>query len=438
MLCLIYIIIGRKNLEGVTMESYRFLLDLAIILLCTKVMGLATKKVQMPQVVGALLAGLLLGPSMLGILSQTQFLNNIAELGVIVLMFCAGLETDVKELKKSGKAAFVIALCGVLVPIAGGFVVAYLFNRPGVIDSDASCSVVLQNVFIGVILTATSVSITVETLKELGKLKTRSGNAILGAAIIDDILGIVALTIITSLADSSVNVAIVLLKVVLFFVFAGIVGFVFYYFYKDWIANADRGRHRHVIIVFAFCLLMSYVAESWFGVADITGAYIAGLIISNTERSDFVQSRFDTLSYLLLSPVFFASIGLKVELPNMTGTIIAFTLLLVIVAVITKIIGCGLGAKVCGYKPYQCRRIGVGMISRGEVALIVASKGAALGMMGTAFMGPVVIVVVITTIITPILLKVVFKNGPSNYIPDSESISTYHTKISDLRKNLFG
>ena len=296
----------------------------------------------------------------------------------------------------------------------------------------------LQNAFIGVILTATSVSITVETLKEMGKLKTHSGNAILGAAIIDDILGIVALTIITSLADESVNVAVVLLKVVLFFVFAGVVGFVFYKFYKKWIESADRGRHRHAIIAFVFCLLMSYVAEAWFGVADITGAYIAGLIISNTERSEFIQSRFDTLSLLQLSPVFFASIGLKVELPNMTGTIIAFTVVLVIVAVLTKVSGCGLGAKICGYKPYQCKRTGVGMISRGEVALIVASKGAALGMMGSAFMGPVVIVVVITTIITPILLKIVFKKGPNNYIPDSESISTYHTKIGDLRKNLFG
>lgn len=286
------------------MESYKFLLDLAVILLCTKVLGLATKRVQMPQVVGSLLAGLLLGPSMLGLLTETEFLSNVAELGVIVLMFCAGLETDIKELKKSGKAAFVIALCGVIMPIIGGFAVAYFFNKPGVIDSDASCSVVLQNAFIGVILTATSVSITVETLKEMGKLKTHSGNAILGAAIIDDILGIVALTIITSLADESVNVAVVLLKVVLFFVFAGVVGFVFYKFYKKWIESADRGRHRHAIIAFVFCLLMSYVAEAWFGVADITGAYIAGLIISNTERSEFIQSRFDTLSFLLLSPVF--------------------------------------------------------------------------------------------------------------------------------------
>ena len=391
------------------MESYKFLLDLAVILLCTKVLGLATKRVQMPQVVGSLLAGLLLGPSMLGLLTETEFLSNVAELGVIVLMFCAGLETDIKELKKSGKAAFVIALCGVIVPIIGGFAVAYFFNKPGVIDSDASCSVVLQNAFIGVILTATSVSITVETLKEMGKLKTHSGNAILGAAIIDDILGIVALTIITSLADESVNVAVVLLKVVLFFVFACVVGFVFYKFYKKWIESADRGRHRHAIIAFVFCLLISYVAEAWFGVADITGAYIAGLIISNTERSEFIQSRFDTLSFLLLSPVFFASIGMKTNLDGLNGSMILFSIILLIIAILSKVVGCGLGAKICKCTNKEALRIGVGMISRGEVALIVAQKGYQAGMLSDDLFAPIVLVVIVTTLITPILLSMVFK-----------------------------
>ena len=150
--------------------DYKYLLDLAIILLCTKALGLLTRRVQMPQVVGALLAGLLLGPAGVGILTETSFLQSVAEIGVVVLMFCAGMETDIKELKACGKASFIIALCGVLVPLAGGFATAYLFNRPGMIESDASASIFLQNIFIGVILTATSVSITVETLKELGKL----------------------------------------------------------------------------------------------------------------------------------------------------------------------------------------------------------------------------------------------------------------------------
>ena len=200
------------------METYKFLLDLCLILLSTKVLGLLTRKFSMPQVVGALLAGVILGPGILGIITPTDFISDTAEVGVIVLMFCAGMETDVQELKKSGKSALIIALIGVLVPLVGGYAVAAFFNRPGMLESDASCSLFLQNVFIGVILTATSVSITVETLKELGKLKTRSGNAILGAAVIDDILGIIALTLITSMADESVKISIVLLKIIGFFI----------------------------------------------------------------------------------------------------------------------------------------------------------------------------------------------------------------------------
>lgn len=410
--------------------DYKYLLDLAIILLCTKALGLLTRRVQMPQVVGALLAGLLLGHAGVGILTETSFLQSVAEIGVIVLMFCAGMETDIKELKACGKASFIIALCGVLVPLAGGFATAYFFNRPGMIESDASASIFLQNIFIGVILTATSVSITVETLKELGKLKTRSGNAILGAAIIDDILGIVALTIVTSISDPSVKIGMVMLKIVGFFVFAAVVGFIFYKLYKNWVDKANKEKHRHTIVAFVFCLLMAYIAEDVFGVADITGAFIAGLIISNVQRSTYLETKFDTLSYLLLSPVFFASIGLKVELPKMSAAIVGFAVALTIVAVLTKVVGCGVGAKICHYKNYQAKRIGIGMISRGEVALIVASKGAALGLLGSAFLGPIIIVVVITTIITPVFLKVVFAPGtapvPEQIVPESERVKTIY------------
>lgn len=393
------------------MESYRYLLDLAIILLSTKILGLATRKVRMPQVVGALLAGLILGPAMLGVLTETEFIKQVAEVGVIVLMFSAGLETDINEMKKSGKAATIIALCGVIVPLVIGFGVTYVFNRPGIIDSDADCSLLLQNIFVGVVLTATSVSITVETLKELGQLKTNSGNAILGAAIIDDVLGIVALTLVTSMADSSVNIAVVLLKIAGFFLFALVIGIFFGKFYNHWSSQSERGLQRHAVIAFVFCLLMSYIAEKFFGVADITGAYLAGLIISNSSKSSYVTEKFEPLSYLLLSPVFFASIGLKVHLPKMSGAIIAFSLILILVAILSKIVGCGLGAKFCKYENHECVKIGVGMISRGEVALIVASKGEALGMMGTDFLGPIIIMVVVTTVITPILLKIVYRDS---------------------------
>ncbi len=416
--------------------GYHFLLDFALILLSTKVLGLLTQRFQLPQVVGALLAGLILGPAVLGMIQETEFIRDTAEIGVIVMMFCAGMETDVKELKNSGKASFVIALIGVIVPVLGGFGLAYFFNKPGIIDSDAAASTFLQNLFIGVILTATSVSITVETLKELGKLKTRSGNAILGAAIIDDILGIIALTIISSMADPSVNIWIVLLQILGFFVFTAVAGFLFYQFYIRWVVPNQKGMHRHVIIAFVFCLLMSYVAEVAFGVADITGAFFAGLIISLTQRSQYLASKFDVLSYAYLSPLFFASIGLQVTLPAMTSSIILFSVLLILVAVLTKVVGCGLGAKICHYQNYQCARIGVGMVSRGEVALIVASKGMALGLMGNNFLGPVILMVVATTIVTPVLLKFVFRWGPANTPAVDKGFSENYDELGVLRSGI--
>ena len=390
------------------MNSYEYLLDLALILLSTKVLGLLTRRVCMPQVVGALLAGLILGPACLGVLKGTEFIHQVSEIGVLVLMFCAGLETDIQELKRTGKASFIIAFLGVLVPLAGGFGIAWIFNRPGMIESTATASIILQNIFIGVILTATSVSITVETLKEMGKLNTKAGNAILGAAIIDDILGIIALTIITSLADSSVNVWMVFVKILGFFVFVGVGGYLIHTLFQKWVKGYERDLRRFVIIAFVICLIFSYCAEKFFGVADITGAFFAGLIITNTTHTNYIERRFGILSYILLSPVFFASIGIQVELPKMDAMILLFAVLLVIVAVLTKVVGCGLGAKLCHYSNQDALRIGMGMVSRGEVALIVASKGNAVGLMSPSLLGPVVVVVVITTIISPVLLKMTF------------------------------
>lgn len=410
--------------------SYNFLLDLALILLSTKVLGLLTRRFKMPQVVGALLAGVILGPAVLNTLSDVDFITKMSEVGVIVLMFTAGMETDIKELKKTGAASFIIALIGVLVPLGGGFLLAHFFNGPD-LSQGATANIFLQNMFIGVILTATSVSITVETLKEMGKLNTRAGNAILGAAIIDDILGIIALTLITSMADPNVNIGIVLLKVVAFFVFAGVAGVLFFLFFRKLQNHYHKDMRRFVILAFVFCLLISYCAEEFFGVADITGAFIAGLIISNTQRAPYIASRFETLSYTLISPVFFASIGLKMVMPEMTTSIIVFSILLMVIAVLTKIVGCGLGAKLCHFTTRESVQVGVGMVSRGEVALIVATKGAALGLMSDSFMGPIILTVVLTTVIAPVLLKIAFsdkggKGDADQKIEESELVKNYN------------
>ena len=407
--------------------GYHYLLDLALILLSTKVLGLFSQRFRMPQVVGALVAGLLLGPAALGIIEETDFLRATASLGVIVLMFTSGMETDLNELKRCGKSAFLIALAGVLLPLLGGFAVGYYFNDPTLLVNNTpgpQGSLLLQNVFLGIILTATSVSITVETLRELGKLRGTAGSVILAAAIIDDVLGIVALTIVTSFSDHSVHVGLVLLKILLFFVFAVVAGVGFARSYRWWTGKTEENRTQHAIVAFVFCLLMSYLAEEVFGVADITGAFVAGLVLANAttgERSRYLSDKFESVSFLYLSPVFFASIGLQVVLSAMNLHILLFAVVLTIVAILTKILGCGLGARLCRYSPKESLQIGVGMISRGEVALIVATKGAALGLINPELFGPVIVVVVVTTIITPILLKLVFRDPPAS--PHPEAIS---------------
>lgn len=405
-----------------SLHSYSYLLVLAAILLTTKLLGLFSRWVRLPQVLGALVAGVILGPVVNaivgwstgdGFFSQAagsdQLFGMLSELGVIVLMFGAGLETDIQEMKKCGKASLIIAVIGVITPLIFGAFASYFF-----IDDPNSQEKLLKSIFIGVVLTATSVSITVETLKELGKLNTPASNAILGAAIIDDVLGIIALTIITSFKSKDVNIWFVLIKIVLFFIFAAILGFIMLKIYKWMNKHTSRDSRRHVIIAFAYCLVSSFVAEVFFGVADITGAYVAGLVLSMTNRKRYLVNRFSTLSYMLLSPIFFACIGLTIEMPELTVSLLVFAILITIVAVATKLFGCALGGKICGYSTKECFQIGAGMISRGEVALIVAKKGESCGLMDPKLFGPLVIVVVLTTIIAPIILKILFAKDKDN------------------------
>lgn len=392
-------------------DFYHFLLDLAIILISTKIFGIFSKKVKMPQVVGALVAGVVMGPAVFGIIHETDFIMKLSELGVIVLMFSAGMEIDLKELKRSGKSGLVTASMGVVMPWIGGFVVAALFNGG---FSNMSEKAFLQNVFIGVVLTATSVSITVETLKELGHLNSKSGTVILSAALIDDVLGIVLLTVVTGMSDSSVNLWVVLGKIVAFFLLAAIVGIAFYFVFERLTAE-QKERRRYVVIAFVFCLVMAYAAEHFFGVADITGAFIAGVVLSNTKQVHFINRRFEILLYTLIAPMFFASVGLSISKIEINGTILLLTATLLLVAILSKVLGCGLGARISGCKTKESIQVGVGMISRGEVALIVANKGLILGLLPQLFTAPLVLVVVVTTVITPVLLKIAFQGKKKTF-----------------------
>lgn len=380
-------------------------------MISTKILGLFTRKIHMPAVVGALVAGVILGPSCLNLITLTGdtgvFLEQMAELGVILLMFNAGLETDLSELKKNGVASFVTALIGVIVPLIGGFLGYAFFFHTDFSDYDE----VLKAVFVGVVLTATSVSITVETLREMGKLKGKVGTTILGAAVIDDIIGIIVLTIVTSLKDTSVSPITVVLKIVLYFVFIAVLIFVLTKL-KVFVEEQDEKR-RTAIICVALCFILSYISEEYFGIADITGAYFAGLMLCTMKVGPYVARRCEIPSYLIFSPVFFASVGLKVTLGGMDTSIWIFAIILLVIAILSKVVGCGLGAKICGCTGKEAFQVGIGMISRGEVALIVAQKGYASGMLDDVLFAPIVLVVIVTTLITPILLKLVMKDNDS-------------------------
>lgn len=386
--------------------DYNFLLALAIILLSTKLCGILSQRVHMPAVVGALAAGILLGPSVLGLVQETDFLVKASEIGVIILMFLAGLDTDLEELKKTGLASFIIAVIGVGVPLAGGLG-CYLMFFHDVTDPLNF----MKALFIGVVLTATSVSITVETLREMGRLRGKVGTAILGAAVIDDILGIIILTVITGFTDPTVQPVMVLGRIVLFFLFIAVVGVVMGAIFRR-MEMVWGNKRRIAIVSLAFCLILSYVAERFFGIADITGAYFAGIILCNIwNLREYLAKKINIVSYMFFSPIFFASIGIKTNLSGFTAQLAGFSAVLLVVAILTKVVGCGLGAKLCRFPSHDAFVIGLGMISRGEVALIVAQKGAQAGLVNATLFPPIVLMVIVTTLITPILLKIFMHPG---------------------------
>lgn len=387
--------------------SYDFFLDLGIIVIAAKLFGILFRKIHIPQVVGEIVAGLVIGPNVLGIVDSSEFLVKMAEIGVIMLMFVAGLETDLKELKSTGGPAFLIACMGVLVPLGGGYLLYSLFNG----FAPAMSEGFFKAVFIGVILTATSVSITVQTLREMGRLKGKVGTTILSAAIIDDVIGIILLTFVVGMKDPSVNPSSVLINTGLFFVFAAVIGMICYYFFK-WLDKRYPRQRRLPIYGFALCLILAYVAERFFGIADITGAYLAGIILCNVRSSEYIVEKVDVNAYMLFGPIFFASIGLKTEIKGMTPTLLIFSLALVVVALATKIIGCGLAAKATKFNWNESLKIGVGMMTRGEVALIVGQKGLAVGLLEPVLFSAIIILIIVSSIITPIILKVLYRKDP--------------------------
>ena len=386
------------------MEEYSYLLYLAVILVFTKILSIFVRRLSLPQVVGALIAGLIIGPIGLNMVDFTTesgiFLSEVAEIGVIFIMFSAGLETDIHQLNDNKVASFVVACCGVLIPLIGGTLAYYFYFDPDI----TNYTTLLKTIFIGVVLTATSVSITVETLKEMGKLKSNIGATILGAAIIDDILGIIILSFITSLTDTSINVGIVIVKILLYFVFIIVLAYILNKVSKK--IDSIGIKRRVPIISIAFCFLLAYVSERFFGVADITGAYFAGLMLSYLRVSNYIKSRVEIPSYVFFTPVFFACVGMKTDISGMDANLVGFTIVFAIVAMLTKVVGCGLGAKLCKFDKKSAFHIGIGMTGRGEVALIMAQKGTEYGLIDDRMFAPIIIMIITTALLTPIFLKI--------------------------------
>lgn len=387
---------------------YGFFKDLAIILIAAKLFGLAARKCKAPQVVGEILAGLVIGPCVLNWVQLSDSISTFAEVGVVLLMFSTGLGTNLRQLLKAGPIATLVACVGVAVPLVGGTLLYGAFYGFSAVGSTEF----YRALFIGTIMTATSVSITVATLQELGALKGFLGTTIISAAVIDDVIGIIVLTCVLGAGGEGGNVVQVLLNTVLFFVVAIGVGIVWNRV-MTWLDNRNPHTQRVTIVSLGFCFGMAYIAETYFGIADITGAYIAGIVLCTIHDASYVERRVDISNYLMFSPVFFASIGLKTDISGLTPEIALFSVCFVLVALVTKIIGCGLAARVCRFNWPDSLKIGVGMMTRGEVALIVAQKGLAVGMVDSVYFTAVILLIIVSSVATPLILKVLFAKYPA-------------------------
>ncbi len=413
-------------------EVVDFLFQFAIILISTKLLGILMRKLGLPQVLGFIIAGILIGPAIWGSIfnlsegsvfpiQDNHILSAFAEVGVIFVMFTAGLETNLKDIKETGMVSITIAMGGVLLPLGAGFLIAYLFLP------DAG---VFTWLFVGVIMTATSVGITVEVLRELGKLKSKVGTIIMSAAIIDDILGIIVLSVVLSLSGGNGNTSAVLefinpnnspfisvAWIFAFFVFAIGVGYGLSKLFR-YIEKKSPHTRRIPIWSIAVCLLYAFIAEKVFGVADITGAFIAGLVLStNHSSAEYVDRKVSIASYTIFAPIFFASIGIKIGFEGFNTNVLFFALVFVLVAILTKIIGCGGIARAFKFKNKDAMRIGIGMIARGEVALIVTEKGIAGGLLAPEYRAIVVMLVLVSSLIAPILLKILYRKNKSEELP---------------------
>lgn len=425
-------------------DTISLLLPLALILLLSELLQMGCKKIKMPQVVGMLLAGIIIafvdkipGLNLLDD-SARAGIKFLAEIGVVLIMFSAGLGTNLNSIKSSGVSAIVVTSLGVIVPMGLGFLVAGLFNGFGgtiTLEDGLTVSKTWSNLFYGVILTATSVSVTVATLKEMHRLNGKAGTIIISAAILDDIIGVIVLSVVLSLSGAgssgentlgslmcSNDVVAVFLNVLFFFIFTIAIGVGIHYLFK-YLNKKKPHTRRLPIFGLAFCFFMAFASEKFFGVADITGAYFAGLALAGIghhinpirdvladDTSDYIERKSDVLSYMIFSPIFFANVGINADFSGLKATMIGFGCCYILAGLLGKVLGCGIGAKITGNHLKDSIRIGIGMMARAEVALICANKGIDAGLVDSGMSTFIVIMIIVSSFVTPLILKLTYKN----------------------------
>ncbi|MEO8458734.1 MAG: cation:proton antiporter [Chloroflexota bacterium] len=364
-----------------------------------KMAGQLGQRFGFPTAVGKITLGLIIGPALLGVVNYDGSIRDLAEIGVIVLMFIAGLETDTETMKKVTVPAFAVAIGGVILPFAGGLGIGLAFHLK---TSEA--------LFLGAILTATSVSISAQTLRELGRLRSREGTTILAAAVIDDVLGIIVLAFVfaaTGSGDPFVSIA----KMAIFLPVAFLLG-------QKVLAPLGKAHmpklpeEAQLAALIGVALLYSWAAQHLGGVAAVTGAYMAGLIVSQTDLGHKASKGLNWMGYSFFVPIFFVAIGLQANFGSLSSAPLLVGALLAI-AVVSKVVGCYFGARVAGLSHDEGSIIGVGMMSRGEVALVVAAAGLQAGIVEDKLFSAAIIMTLVTTILTPIGLKVMYRRNPS-------------------------
>lgn len=419
-------------------QAYKILLPLGLLLLLSKVFSLLLGKIKVPQVIGYLVAGLVVGliyliPNQTILTDYTKDgIDFFAKIGVILIMFSAGIETDIKKVKSVGACAFVVALAGVLTPMLLCFLMAFVFDKISGVTIDSSR--IYTELFYGVILTATSVSVTVATLKELGKLDSKVGSCLVSAAIIDDVLGIIVLSLIISLSGSSstgsdlatltlnamdqsentfLTILFIILYMILYFGLTFGAGFFIRKLF-NWLGSKYPHHVRIVIISLGLCLIWAYISE-YFNIADITGAYLMGLILSSTVAHGYIDHRAETTCNYLFGPIFFGSIAMSLYQSNFDFsdpeflTFLLFGAFWIVIGLLGKIIGCTFAGLCFKYKFRDAIKFGFGMMARAEVLIVCAEKGVDCGLVDNRIMMFCLVLILISSFITPIFLKLSYK-----------------------------